>query len=89
MTTDSKENYPDCFGKLEIVFPMGSQGLRETPKVCLPCPHKTLCLRNAMQKTEGLKVREERVDRAYQSGMMGFFERWSRKKSLKRRMGKE
>lgn len=75
--------YPDCFGELEVVFPKGKHGLRNTPKTCLPCPHKTPCLRSAMHGDGGLRVREEMLDRAYQSGMMGFFERWSKKKQIK------
>lgn len=35
-----------------------------------------------MAEKGGLTVREEIVDRAYASGMVGFFERWSRKKAL-------
>lgn len=31
----------------------------------------------------GITVREEMVDRAYASGVVGFFERWSRKKALR------
>lgn len=42
-----------------------------------------------MRETDGLKVREESVDRAYESRMIGFFERWSRKKDLRRRMKKQ
>ena len=80
MTND--EEYPYCFGKLENVFPMGEDGLRHTPESCMPCLYKTECLRKAMQKPEGLQVREEKVDRAYASGMIGFVERWSQKKSL-------
>jgi hypothetical protein len=88
MTHD--EEYPYCFGKLENVFPKGEDGLRHTPESCMPCLYKTECLRNAMQKPEGLKVREEKVDRAYSSGMIGFVERWSQKKSLyNRRKGKK
>jgi hypothetical protein len=30
----------------------------------------------------GITVRQEMVDRAYESGRVGFFERWSRKKAL-------
>ncbi|MEW5909455.1 MAG: hypothetical protein AB1659_06630 [Thermodesulfobacteriota bacterium] len=81
-----KETYPFCFGKLEIVFPMGKEGLRETPESCFYCIYKTECLRSAMKASEGLKVREETVDRAYESGVIGFFERWSRKKELQRKM---
>ena len=39
-----------------------------------------------MEKSGGLKIREANVDRAYEAGMIGFFERWSKKKELKRRI---
>ena len=38
-----------------------------------------------MDGADGLGVREESVDRAYAAGMIGFFQRWSRKKDLRRR----
>ena len=79
-----KNRPPGCFGQLETVFPMGKEGLRNTPQTCLACRHKTECLRKALQGREGLKVREERIDRAYSSGMIGFLERWSKKKAIDR-----
>jgi hypothetical protein len=82
------KKYPDCFGQLEIVFPKGKHGLRNTPQTCLACSQKTDCLRSAMEGAGGLKVREEMLDRAYQSGRMGFFERWSKKKQIKCRLKK-
>jgi hypothetical protein len=36
-----------------------------------------------MEGAGGLKIREEMIDRAYKSGRMGFFERWSKRKQLK------
>jgi hypothetical protein len=42
-----------------------------------------------MRGAGGVKVREEMVDRAYDSGMMSFFERRSKKKGLKRKLKKE
>jgi len=81
-----KSPYPPCYGDIEQVFPMGSDGLRSSPDNCLRCAHKTSCLRQAMQHPEGLRVRETSVDRAYRSGMMGFCERWSRKKDLQRKI---
>lgn len=83
--TDQKEIRPPCYGNLDIVFPMGSEGLRGSPPTCMACPHKTECLRRALKGDQGLTVREEKVDRAYESGSMGFFERWSRKKAIHRR----
>ena len=80
----TREERPYCYGKLECVFPMGENGLRETPESCMVCYCKTECLRTAMQGEAGDQVREEKVDRAYSAGVMGFFERWSRKKALQR-----
>jgi hypothetical protein len=77
---------PYCFGKLENVFPEGEDGLRNTPESCVPCCHKTECLRTAMTAAGGLKLQEENVDRAYTAGMIGFLGRWSRKKDLQRRL---
>ena len=81
-----EKEYPYCFGKLEKVFPMGDDGLRHPPESCMVCLYKTECLRRAVQASGGLKIKEEQVDRAYAAGIMGFFERWSRKKDLHRRM---
>jgi hypothetical protein len=39
----------------------------------------------AIQGRDGLKVKEEQIDRAYQSGMIGFLERWSKKKAIDRK----
>jgi hypothetical protein len=53
----------------------------------MPCRLKTECLRSALASSEGVAVREEALERAYRAGMVGFLERWSRKKSLSRRKG--
>ena len=81
MTEKTTKN-PECFGNLQKVFPMGKDGLRHTPADCLACLQKTQCLRSAIQSKDGLSVKEEHLDRAYNSGMIGFFERWSKKKRL-------
>jgi hypothetical protein len=78
------KSIPECFGQLERVFPMGPQGLRQTPEECMCCSHKTICLKQAMSTTGGLNVREEMVERGEKAGAIGFFERWSRKKKLHR-----
>jgi hypothetical protein len=80
-----KKEYPACFGILENVFPMGENGLRNTPESCFPCYFKVECLRTVMSGKEGLGIRENNIDRAYDSGMMGFWERWSKKKILYQR----
>jgi len=72
-----------CFGNLEIVFPMGSAGLRETPDSCMYlCLHKTACLRKAIAGLKGIDVKEEMVERDAKPGVIGFFARWSKKKSF-------
>lgn len=81
----------DCYGVLDRVFPMGEDGLRHSPETCLACNKKTECLRAAIGRTGGVELEEERVDRAYESGSIRFFERWAKKKSLyhRRRKSKE
>lgn len=86
---DIHEKYPDCFGHLETVFPKGPDDLRNTPETCLECAYKTVCLRSAMEGSDGLKVRGEIVDRAYRSGILSFFQRWSQKKDLQGRLNKK
>ena len=83
--TINSEKAPDCFGRLDTVFPMRADGLRHTPDTCMACAWKTQCLRTASQSKDGLVLDEEKVDRAYASGNMGFFERWSKRKALKRK----
>ncbi len=85
MSETTPDAYIHCFGKLEKVFPPGSDGLRESPESCNSCYCKTECLRVALQGRDGLQVQEEIVDRAYDSGRMSFLDRWSRKKALHRR----
>ncbi len=86
---ETKDKRPSCFGILDTVFPQGEDGLRHSPETCLLCTHKTKCLRSAMKGNSGLKVKEERVDRVYESGNMTFLERWSQKKYLKTRLKKK
>lgn len=81
----SDRETPYCYGKLDVVFPMCKDGLRHTPESCTPCIYKTECLRAAVADSGGLQIRAEKVDRAYSAGLIGFFERWSRKKELERR----
>ena len=78
-------NQLSCFGRLECVFPKSEDGLRHTPQPCLQCSEKVECLRTAVQSEEGQIVREEKLDRAYASGHVGFLERWSRKKKFQQR----
>lgn len=82
----SKDDLPDCFGDLEKVFPMGPQGLRETPEQCFyHCPVKTKCLQQALATKNGIQIEEEVIERSTKAGAISFFERWSRKKQAYRR----
>jgi hypothetical protein len=82
----SNDALPDCFGDLEKVFPMGPNGLRETPEQCFyHCPVKTKCLQQAMATKNGIQVEEEVIERSSRAGAISFFERWSRKKQAYRR----
>ena len=83
---EPNKKFPPCFGELETVFPKGKSGLRNTPETCLACRHKTECLRSAIEGVGGLKVREEIIEREYQSGRINFLERWSKKKALQRKL---
>jgi hypothetical protein len=71
-----------CFGKIEDVFPLGPDGLREVPASCFECPSKTECLRAALASQEGLALKEERIRQAEQKGIVGWLKRWSELKSL-------
>ena len=82
--TQKKNKRPECFGQLETVFPLGEDGLRHSPQTCLECPHKTECLRTGLEGEAGLKVHSELIDRSYDSGMIGFMQRWSKKKAISR-----
>ena len=86
---DENTELPDCFGKIEKVFPMGEDGLRQTPEDCFyNCSVKTRCLKAAMATTQGAVVENEVIQRSNQAGLLNFFERWSRKKQVHRRLSK-
>ena len=57
--TQTENKIPECFGELDIVFPMEDDGLRHTPPTCFECLHKTECLRTGLRGRAGLKVHEE------------------------------
>ena len=78
---------PGCFGKIDIVFPMTDTGFRETPEPCMEtCEHRVDCLRKALASDpEADRFKADQVDRAYDAGLMGFLERWSRKKALNKK----
>lgn len=81
----SDDEKPYCFGKLENVFPLSEDGLRHSPESCMVCIYKTDCLKTAIQTKDGVKVKQEALDRAYSSGRMSFLTRWSKKKTLQKK----
>lgn len=76
----------DCFGDLEKVFPLGEDGFRLSPPECMKCPMATPCLQAAMRGEEGLVLEERRIDRAYENGLINTFERWSKKKLVRKKI---
>jgi hypothetical protein len=86
---EKQKNTLQCFGHLEKVFPMGDDGFRLSPPECMKCPMATPCLQAAMRGHEGLKLEEQRIDRAYQSGLMGLVERWSKKKLVRKKIDEQ
>lgn len=79
---NKSSDIPECFGKLDKVFPLAENGLRQSPQQCMACKYKTQCLRTAVSRDDGLQIKEEKVDRAWQAGRISFFQRWARKKSI-------
>lgn len=75
-----------CFGKLDEVFPMGEEGLREVVPSCFECPERTACLKTALQSKEGLGLRKENLDRSPARGFIDRVKRWSERKYLSRQM---
>ena len=76
------ETQKKCFGDLDKVFPMGTEGLREVPQVCFMCTEKKSCLQTALTTKKGLGLRNEVIDRAPVKGIAGRLKRWSEKKTL-------
>jgi hypothetical protein len=50
------------------------------------CPHAKSCLQAALRSPEGLKLQEEKLDRAYEHGLIGKVERWSKKKLIRQQI---
>ncbi|OEU47381.1 MAG: hypothetical protein BA861_10310 [Desulfobacterales bacterium S3730MH5] len=81
--SDKQTDPPECFGQLETVFPMGEEGIRTSPPECMKCPFAKSCLQAVMRGPEGLRLQEERVDQAYECGLIGKLDRWSKKKLIR------
>ena len=73
---------PECVGNLDTVFPLGEEGIRTSPPKCMKCPLVKSCIQTAMKGPQGLKLQEARIDQAYEYGLIGTLERWSKKKLI-------
>ncbi len=69
---------------MDKVFPLGMEGLRETPPTCFECPHRKACLEKALATREGIALRSEVLERAPVKGLVERVKRWSEKKQLSR-----
>jgi hypothetical protein len=78
-----------CFGKLNQVFPIGREGLREVTSSCFGCSKLKACLEAALSTGEGLALRLEALDRGAPVGIVGRVKHWSERKELVRRMKAE
>ncbi|NCO61613.1 hypothetical protein GW860_13080 [bacterium] len=79
----------DCYGVLDKVFPIGSDGLREVVAGCFDCPVKRECLQDALKTKDGLGFRAQLLERAPAEGVTGFLRRWSQMKEINRRLKEE
>gem|GEM_PF-2394088 len=77
-------NGKECFGNLEKVFPVGKRGMREVPSGCTECIKRVDCMKAALASDQGIRFTEEMIERKESAGMIGWLERWSRKKELSR-----
>ena len=78
---------PDCFARLEQVFPPGADGARSVPQSCWGCPERVECLRRAVGAGSGKSViQDELAERREKAlgGVGGFLSRWSRLKNRSR-----
>jgi hypothetical protein len=88
MPSGSKEekvmSQKKCFGILEVVFPKTERGMREVPPGCMECDKRVDCMKAALRSGEGIRFTEEMIERSERVGMIGWLDRWSRKKELNR-----
>ena len=79
---------PECFGVMDKVFPMGPDGLRNTPEGCQKCPEKVACLRAALATPAGAEVNRGGVGPPTPANrMVKGLRRWSALKAARQRGG--
>ena len=74
----------ECYGRLDVVFPAGTEGLREVPERCFECQERVACMKAALASPEGIEMQWGMVERDSEKGWRGKIKRWSRRKELNR-----
>ena len=77
-------SHKGCFAKLDHVFPVGEEGLREIVSTCFDCAELKACLQAALHTRDGIVLRREALDRCPATGLVGRLRRWSDRKTLSR-----
>ncbi|GEM_PF-351164 len=80
---------PPCFGKLDEVFPVGNEGIREVRERCIRCDYRIQCLKEALNTEEGIRFQEEILKRTPAKTISDWIRRWSEKKLLSKRLEEE
>lgn len=76
--------HKDCYGILDMVFPVNNQGFREVTIECQECPDKVACLRDSLGTKEGIVFKAKRLENFPGNGLLGRIKRWSYRKELNR-----
>jgi len=70
---------PECWGRLEKVFPVEAWKEEDQPRLnaeCRECHYYSSCLEEAMASPAGQALKQGRIYEAGQEGKMDFFPRW-------------
>jgi hypothetical protein len=70
---------PECWGKVEKVFPVEALEGEDPPRLkaeCRECPYYSSCLEEAMASPAGQALKQGRIYEACEEGKMDFFPRW-------------
>ncbi len=78
----------ECFGVLDKIFPIDSDGLRKIASQCHECVEKHKCLKSAISSDEGIEMRSEIISRAPSTGLFDRIRKWSLRKELSREKDK-
>jgi len=80
--SQNSEN-PFCYGVLDKVFPIASEGLREIRVLCWSCSLRVDCLRDAINSQNESK-KQIQQNTIISGGIVRFLQRWSFLKNKKK-----